>query len=119
MVDAANRGRILVVEDEFLIALGLETGLRDEGFDVLSPCGDLRCAEALVAREAEISGAILDYNLGGETAAPVARTLRDRGVPTVFVTGLYDRDILAEFPDATVLRKPVRIDEVVALLVPG
>lgn len=111
--------RVLVVEDEMLLALDLETGLRDAGCVVLGPVGNLRSALRLVEREADaIDAAILDVNLSGERVFPVAERLRDAGVPFLFATAysasddLYPRRIM----DAPRLTKPYTIAQAVSEL---
>lgn len=78
--------RILVVEDEPLIALGLETLLQSYGCQVVGPAFDLPQATGL-SREQAIDGALLDVNIAGEKVFPVADILTQRGIPFCFVTG--------------------------------
>ena len=72
---------VLVVEDEFLIAMDLEAMLRDHGWRVLGPAATV--AEALhLLEDGEMPDvALLDVNLRGETVVPVAEVLRERGEP--------------------------------------
>lgn len=58
--------RVLVVEDEYMLADELEMELADAGAAVLGPVGAIEDAIAIIEAEAEIDGAILDANLGGE-----------------------------------------------------
>lgn len=81
---------ILVVEDEFLIALELKHNLLDRGHTVLGPVGSVSEGSALVKREIP-DGALMDINLGDETSYDVALLLRERDVPVVFFTGYEDR----------------------------
>ena len=81
---------MLVVEDEFLIAMDLEAMLRDLACAVVGPIADL--ASALrAAREEMLDLALLDANLGGEPVTAVAEALVARGVPIVFCTGYQAR----------------------------
>lgn len=81
--------KILVVEDEFLIAMDIATMLERQGFEVVGPVGSLE--EALtVADAADLDFALLDVNLGQGTSERVADVLRARGIPFAFVSG-YDR----------------------------
>ncbi|WP_225204563.1 response regulator [Novosphingobium huizhouense] len=106
--------RILVVEDEFIVAAMIGDILEDEGAQVIGPAGTL--AEGLDLGGGEtLDAAVLDWNLGGEPGAPVARLLRQRGVPFVIATG-YGA-VQAEFADITVLSKPYRPDALVDELV--
>jgi two-component system, chemotaxis family, sensor kinase Cph1 len=103
---AGSAPRILVVEDLFHVAELLEDMLRGLGYRVVGPVP--RLGEAVrLAREAQLEGALLDVNLDGDDASPVAETLAARGIPFVFVTG-YDRlDTLpAQFRDRPRLKKP-------------
>jgi CheY-like chemotaxis protein len=81
--------RILVVEDEYLLATDLAQTLEEFGAVVVGPAATVARALTLVAAEARLDGAVLDLNLGGERSYPVADALVARGVPFVFVTG-YD-----------------------------
>lgn len=102
---AAGR-RILLVEDEALVAIMMRDMLTDLGYSVVGPVGD-RTAALVAARQADIEGAILDLNLRGETTYPVADELTHRGIPFVFLTG-YDRGVIdRRYADVTLLQKPV------------
>lgn len=87
--------RILIVEDEFLVALGLQDNLRSLGYAVIGPVASL--ADALRAAETEqMDAAILDVNLRGELVFPAAAVLCDRGIPMIFCSGHMG---LSRFPD--------------------
>ena len=111
--------RILVVEDEFIVAAMIGDFLEDEGAVVIGPAGTL--AEGLdLARGEALDAAVLDWNLGGEPGAPVARALRERGVPFVIATGYGT--VQDEFSDVTVLSKPYqpgKLVEELARLIDG
>jgi PAS domain S-box-containing protein len=98
--------RIMVVEDEALVALGMSDALSDLGYDVYGPFSRVREAIAAV-READVHGAILDVNLNGETVYPLADFLQERGVPILFVTGYSAESLDPRFADVLVLQKPV------------
>jgi chemotaxis family two-component system sensor kinase Cph1 len=103
----ALRGMIvLIVEDEPLIALDLESVLTDEGAVVVGPGANM--VESLrLAQSAEVSAALLDVRLGAETVAPVARVLGERGVPFAFYTGQMEADeVRHQWPQAPVIAKP-------------
>lgn len=95
--------RVLVVEDEFIVAAMLADMLEDEGAEVIGPIGTQADALAVAASEA-LDVAVLDWNLNGEPGAPVARILRARGIPFAISTG-YGA-VEAEFADVPVLNKP-------------
>lgn len=89
--------RVLVVEDEMLIAAELEATLEDLGCHVVGPFA--RVAQALTALDAdglELDAAVLDVNVRGEMIFPVAEALKARGVPMVFCTGYADLPNLPE-----------------------
>jgi DNA-binding response OmpR family regulator len=99
--------RVLIVEDETLLALDLEMTLAECGCHVVGPVGSVAAAiEAVALGPPDM--AVLDLNLNGESAVPIADALVERGVPFVFVTG-HDRDHLPErHRDAAIVGKPHR-----------
>jgi PAS domain S-box-containing protein len=106
LVEGGRRKRILLVEDESLIAMMMEQILRDLDFDVVGPFGSVQEALASVDRE-PVDAAILDINLGGEMAYPIGRVLRSRKVPFVFMTGYGAEGIVSPFPDVRIFQKPL------------
>jgi DNA-binding response OmpR family regulator len=106
--------RVLVVEDEFFIALDIGQQLAEAGFEVVGPAPSVAKALRLVA-EPGCDAAILDINLGGETSEPVAQKLRESDTPFIVLSG-YSTDSLPWFGGATVLSKPLRMDDLVAAL---
>jgi CheY-like chemotaxis protein len=99
--------RVLVVEDEFLLAMELEGLLSNRGCDVLGPASSVRQALAVV-RDDRPEVAVLDVNLRGERATPVAAALQERGVPFVVITGYSDAQLSEpELRHAPRLDKPV------------
>src|ERR1700709_523125 len=78
--------RILIIEDEVLVAMYLEELLTEMGHQVAGPAARINDALEL-AREAAFDFAVLDVNLAGVPSFPVADVLRQRGIPFVFVTG--------------------------------
>lgn len=105
--------RILVVEDEFFIALDLEMALQAAGAIVLGPVGRVRAGLDLVAREPEISAAVLDVNVAGERVFPVAAALLERSVPFVFATGERPDTIPRCFSGVCVCQKPTASSDLV------
>src|SRR3954447_17495022 len=93
MVDGFERlkgQRLLLVEDEYLIAADLTALLESLGVEVIGPAASVEEALALVHNSSDrIDGAVLDINLRNERVYPVADVLTARGVPFVFTTG-YD-----------------------------
>ena len=109
---------ILVVEDEPVIALQLESQLNAAGARVYS-AGRLRDALHMAEHPA-LSAAVLDFRLGGDDSAAVCRRLVDLGIPFMFYTGCSDADAFRHWPAAPVVSKPVEgrvlIDAVARLL---
>jgi CheY-like chemotaxis protein len=97
---------ILVVEDEFMLAEDLRLELVAHGAEVVGPVAGVEDALACIARTPELAAAVLDINLQGETAYPVADHLLHRGVPFVFVTGYEQVDLPERFDGIPVLVKP-------------
>jgi DNA-binding response OmpR family regulator len=97
--------RLLVVEDEMLVALSLEDQLADAGYEVVGPAFSLD--EAMRLAESEpLDGAVLDINLAGEKAYPVADLLARRGVPFVYVTGFGQAGLRDADRGRPMLQKP-------------
>ena len=109
--------RLLVVEDEAMIALALEDMLDALGCEVVGVAGTLRTALAM-ARDDDLpmDGAILDVNLGGEPVYPVAKALAARGVPFVFCTGYGSSGVAADFAHIPALAKPYEQQQLFDLL---
>jgi two-component sensor histidine kinase/DNA-binding response OmpR family regulator len=114
----ANAWRVLVVEDEALVAMMIQDYLTECGYSVIGPIS--RASEALLAaKERDFDAAILDINLGDGMAYPVADILLARGVPFVFVTG-YEADTIEErFSQVPVLQKPIERQTLQRLLTPN
>ena len=102
-----RRLRILVVEDEMLVAMNIEDMLLALGHEVAGIAGRLAPALAL-AQEGEFDLAMLDVNLAGEPSFPVADVLRARGIPFFFATGYGREGLHDDYRDAPVLQKPFR-----------
>jgi CheY-like chemotaxis protein len=99
--------RILIVEDDRLVAMALEDLLTDIGCEVVGPAFTLPDAVQL-ASESAIQGAILDVNLAGEKVYPVADILNARNCPFVFVTGYGTAGLREADRSRPVLQKPYR-----------
>jgi len=97
--------RILVAEDNAVLAFDLMTLLRDAGADVVGPAKTVADVLALAGTAAP-SCAVLDVYLRGEPVFPAAKALKERGVRLVFYTGAADLDGLRrEWPDARIISK--------------
>lgn len=103
---AAPPLRILLVEDEALVAILIEDQLEELGCEVVGPAATVTRGLELCESET-FDGAVLDVNLsGGERSDSVAQFLDQAGIPFVFITG-YGRPGLSEqFSDVAVLEKP-------------
>jgi CheY-like chemotaxis protein len=115
MTDLPARRRILVVEDEALVALQLEDMLAELGHDVAASCARLEEAVAM-ARTVACDAAVLDINLSGENSFPVAEALKDRGVPFLFATGYGASVLPPALAGARVLHKPYTLDDLKSAL---
>ena len=91
--DAFLEGRrVLIAEDEFLLALELEAVLEQQGCVVLGPVSTVEGALALIDGQL-LDGAVLDVNLRGRRVTPLAVALQERSVPFVLVTGYAERQL--------------------------
>ncbi len=97
--------RILLVEDEFLLAHAMEAALGALGFDVVGPYSGVNEAVAAIRTET-VECAILDINLCGELSYPVAQELASRHVPFIFASALDGPGIDTQFRHYPFLRKP-------------
>lgn len=107
--------RIMIVEDDPFIALDLASQLEASGFSTTGIAANVGDALELFARHG-CDIAILDVNLGQETAAPIARLLTEQDVPFVAVTGFSRDQCPPEFTDVKVFTKPVRVEALVSEL---
>jgi len=111
--------RVLVVEDDAVIAHSLVEALIELGIEPVGPASTLEQALALAATANSLDAAVLDINLGGRLAVPVADVLAGRGVPMVFASGYgsLPRDSLPDRHQSTpLLMKPVAAEAIVAAL---
>jgi len=99
--------RVLLVEDEILVAMMMRDILTELGFSVIGPFS--RVAEAMVAAvHDEFDAGIIDINLGGEFVYPVADVLVARKIPFVFITGYGVESIDVRFANVPILKKPIQ-----------
>ena len=109
--------RILIVEDEYYLAADLAQALAAEGADVVGPVGTLAEASDLVERE-RFDCAILDMNLRGDMAYPLADRLEEAGIPFLIATGYNSASLPERFGGAPRIEKPFNPNEVTAAI-PG
>ncbi|MBV9702621.1 MAG: response regulator [Methylobacteriaceae bacterium] len=105
---------MMVVEDDFIIAMELESVLADAGAEIVGLCRTVE--DALdYADEEGLAAAVLDVRMGRDTSAPVARRLMERGIPFIFYTGQVDTEFIrAEWPACRILSKPAAPEMIVA-----
>jgi two-component sensor histidine kinase/DNA-binding response OmpR family regulator len=103
---AVSGNKIMVVEDEALVAMALRESLHELGFTVLGPFS--RISEAMIAlRNNHVDAAVLDVNLGGELIYPLADVLTADRVPFVFITGYGAEEIERRYASIPILQKPI------------
>ena len=108
--------RVLVVEDEMLLAMELESLLEEQGCAIIGPVSTVGRALSLLDNE-RVDVALLDLNLNGQPAAPVAAALTAQGVPFVLVTGYGEsQSSEPELQGAPRVDKPVDHQELVRAL---
>jgi CheY-like chemotaxis protein len=107
MASSALRDRrILVVEDEYLIATTLSDQLEGVGSIVVGPVPSVERAIKAIESNPEIDAAILDVNLGGAMAYPVADALLARNIPFIFTSGYEDGALHKRYPQIKNCPKP-------------
>jgi CheY-like chemotaxis protein len=114
-VSARIQGRrILIVEDEPLVAMMMTQLIKDLHGSVVGPYATIR--DAAASLETAPDAALLDVNIGNDLAYPIAEELDRLGVPVVFVTGYQASSIDPRFAAAPVLTKPIEPDELAGAL---
>ena len=98
--------RVLLVEDEALVAMLLETILEDMGCTPVGPAGTVEDGLAMVADPAPLDAALLDVNVAGRQVFPVAEALKARGVPFVFSTGYGESGLPDAWRGHATVQKP-------------
>jgi two-component SAPR family response regulator len=97
--------RVLVVEDEALIAIGIQDILLDFGCEIVGPVGKLETAIEMASNE-KVDAAILDVTIRGGKIFPVADILQGRNIPFVLASGYGDRSLPEAMRDQPRLTKP-------------
>jgi CheY-like chemotaxis protein len=109
---------ILLVEDEYLIAESLRSLLEGWGATVIGPVATNESALALLAKTDRVDFGVVDVNLRGTRAFPVAEALLARSIPFVFATGYETSMIPERFPGVAILQKPFSDDQIAGVLLP-
>ena len=104
-MDKHQQVRILIVEDEPVIAFTLQDLLVEAGFTVACVAGKLEKALALI-ESAGCDAAIVDANLAGVSASPAATALAARGMPYIVLSGYSPEQLQGAFPTALFMKKP-------------
>ena len=106
MTQPLSGRRVLVVEDESLVAMLLETILEDMGCTPVGPASNVDEGEAIARDTVDLDAALLDVNLAGRQVFPVAAVLKARGVPFVFSTGYGESGLPDEWRGTPTIQKP-------------
>lgn len=109
-LDRFSRKLLLLVEDEPLIAYEVERDLRNAGARVIT-AGYLDAA-SYMTQHPDLSGAVVDFQLGDETALSLCRRLFERGLPFVIHTGYTADAVRLEWPLVPIIQKPALSDEI-------
>ena len=107
--------RVLLLEDEPIIAMSVEDMLVDLGCVVIGPALSAAEADAL-ARNEQLDAALLDINMGDGSSFLVASILRERGIPFSFATGYGRTGVPADLVHVPVLTKPYTQEALVTTL---
>jgi DNA-binding response OmpR family regulator len=114
-VDPPLPTRILIIEDEPMLALDLEAMLVEEGFEIAGVAGTLEKALALIESVA-CNVAIVDANLAGVSASPAASALAARNLPFIVLSGYSPEQQRSTFPGVHCIQKPCRPAQLIQAL---
>ncbi len=115
MRDSLAGLRVLVVEDEAMVALLLEEYIEEIGCTVVGPVAQVDPALAKLA-ESLVDAAVLDVNLQGSWSYPIADALAARGLPFLFITGYGKAGLDPAYRDRPLMQKPFTQDGLEAAL---
>jgi CheY-like chemotaxis protein len=113
--ELSNR-RVLVVEDEMMIAMLIEDMLDEFGCKLVGPATSVPRALELIGKE-QVEVAVLDLNLDGKDTYAIADELRQKDVPFIFATGYGSAGLREEYGDRPVLQKPFQARDLEIALV--
>ena len=106
MTEALSGRRVLIVEDESLVAMLLETILEDMGCTPVGPAANIDEGLKLATDGERLDAALLDVNVAGRQVFPVAEALKERGIPFVFSTGYGEGGLPDEWRGQRTIQKP-------------
>src|SRR5262245_32549584 len=98
--------RLLVVEDDYLIAEEITDALRSGGAEVVGPVASIAAALDLLAETEHVDGAVIDLNLKGKMSYPVADALLARAIPFTFLTGYDQINLPLQYQGIYLCEKP-------------
>ncbi|MGF6227859.1 DNA-binding response OmpR family regulator [Inquilinus ginsengisoli] len=107
--------KLLIVEDEWLLAEQIAGALTAAGFNVMPPVPSVATALSAIDHE-RVGAAVLDIRLNGEDSFELARELERRGIPFIFASGHVRAEIPGDLCGHPVLAKPIRVGELVETL---
>jgi PAS domain S-box-containing protein len=107
--------RILLVEDEPLVAMDIESQLISAGCEVIGPAGTVTSAKRLIA-EAAFDAALIDVNLAGQPVDELAAALTNKRIPFAFATGYGPNGLPRGFRETTILAKPFNSDQLLPVI---
>jgi CheY-like chemotaxis protein len=107
---------VLIAEDDVLTAAGLVAAFEDMGVCIVGPASTVRDALELVEQAEHLDGAVIDVELRGGTAYPIAAALVKRGTPFVFATGDGQTAIPASFSNIVACEKPTSPEQIARAL---
>ena len=109
--------RLLVVEDDYIIALSVAEVLKDHGAVVIGPAGRLDDALALLSQDQLVDAGVLDIRIMGEQAYPIADRLVARNVPFVFFSSCAPQSLAPNYRHHTLVEKPAGEVSIITALV--
>ena len=107
--------RILVVEDEYLVAEDVRRWLQGQGAEVIGPASRVARAHSLIASE-RIDAAVLDVHVAGELVFPAADALHERRIPFLFMSGFGRSIVPRRFSHVQLLEKPLSVETLLQAL---
>lgn len=114
MIELSGK-RVLLVEDEAILAMALEDILGHLGCVVVGPALTVADGHRL-ASDAQLDAGVLDINMGNGPNFTIAEILRTRSVPFCFSTGYGLAGVPSQYADVPVLQKPYSDDRLAAML---